>query len=834
MIYYERIEMTWALKLNESFPLRIIKPNENQQNKRAKIVSLNISNISNILKIIDDNINYYLAPSYIKILTDEQRHKILQNLAWNEDLFKKLTDKEKLKILERLFIWDEKKLENLSDTEKLWIFNKLLEWNKEKKVENLSDKEKYKIFNDLFFWKEWELDSAFLYKWKWAELYEKISKDENYPFIDIEISWLKELKLDKKFKEILNKTDSITDVGCWDGQKAFALLKGLFRKWTYILEDYSRKMIDIAENFIKKCLPDLNLWSSQKLNNGKHLSQQLSNNMYLFLWWTICNMSDEQIIDELKGMDNNWIFKWNRILLSYFTAPNSLDEIEKLIKIYNSKSNKDFHENGMDMLWLSKDDFEYDTIYELDNWTKLKLENWELKPYEWTLNDLLKWPFSWKIKGIIRAKRDIELNLSNQWKKEIKNWQEFTLHYSRRFTKEKIEELFEKSGCKTNFTHTKEGVSISLLNKKPTKTKAFIEKYQKLLITALVALWIWVWSWSWITIYNQQQKELKQTELNMGLAMEGGWLVYHHQESLELISALNLDELNNKKDKQTIISLFNKYIEDQKESWASTEKLIMWFYKEYWSILINDFWLTHAPYDFFGISKSLTFGTYIPLFEFTKKFETSGHELSLTPRHIVGNHAHFESIGGLDYWVFSADIVNEKWFFQSNTFEYKDWWNTYLILKVKVWKKNGKPTYIYVGAENKGQYYPEFSTKIVNQIHDKSWLDSEIVLNTAQLWNFNLVGQVDIHGHIDIHTTTPLFLEDSNSDMVIKTAKLNDLRMSVNTVYIWWKLYYTIMLPTRSWNHIWLASKSTKWPFTTTLFNKIGEEFCENLRNTHY
>ena len=81
MIYYERIEMNLALKFNES-PLRIVKPGENQQ-KSAKIVSLNISNISNILKIIDDNINYYLAPSYIKILTDEQRHKILQNLAWN-------------------------------------------------------------------------------------------------------------------------------------------------------------------------------------------------------------------------------------------------------------------------------------------------------------------------------------------------------------------------------------------------------------------------------------------------------------------------------------------------------------------------------------------------------------------------------------------------------------------------------------------------------------------------------------------------------------------------------------------------------------------------------
>ena len=823
MIYYERIEMTWALKLDESFPLRIVKPGEEPHKQGAEVVSFNIFRI---LKIIDDNINYYLAPSYIKILTYEQRHKILQNLAWNEDIFKKLTDKEKLKILEKLFVWDEKKLENLSDTEKLWIFDKLLEWNKGKKVENLSYNEKFKIFNDLFFWKEWELDSAFLYKWKWAELYAKISEDASYPFIKIEKDYLENLHNNKEFKKILEKCKYITDVGCWDGQKAISLLKEADRKWTYYAEDYSMGMLDRARNKIKENAPEINLWGLVVLEPGKkNLLREFNNNMYLFLWWTICNMTDEQIIDILKKMDNNWIISWNKILLSYFTAPNSLDEIEKLIKIYNSKSNKDFHENGMDMLWLSKEEFEYDTIYELDNWTKLKLENWKLKPYEWELNDSLKKPLSWRIKWIIRAKQDFEIFSSTHWIKEIKKWQEFTLHYSRRFTEEKIKELFEKSGCKTNFTHTKEGVSISLLNKEPTKTKAFIEKYQKLLITALVALWIWVWSWSWAVLYNQHQKELKQTELKMRLAMDGKTLDYHHQESLELISALNLDELNNEKDKRTIISLFNKYIGEQKKSWIPTERLIMWFYKEYWSILIDNFWLTHEPYDFFGISKSLNFGTQIPLFDITKKFETSGHELSLTPRHIVGNHAHFESIGGLDYWVFSADIVNEKWFFQSNTFEYKDWWNTYLILKVKVWKKNGKPSYIYVGAENKGQYYPEFSTKIVNQIHDKSWLDSEIVLNTAQLWNFNLVGQVDIHGHIDIHTTTPLFLEDSNSDMVIKTAKLNDLRISVNTVYIWWKLYYTIMLPTRSWNHIWLASKSTKWPFTTTMFNKIAKDF---------
>jgi hypothetical protein len=36
--------------------------------------------------------------------------------------------------------------------------------------------------------------------------------------------------------------------------------------------------------------------------------------------------------------------------LSYFTAPKTPEEIDDLIKIYGSKEDRAFHENGMDML----------------------------------------------------------------------------------------------------------------------------------------------------------------------------------------------------------------------------------------------------------------------------------------------------------------------------------------------------------------------------------------------------------------------------------------------------------------------------------------------------
>ena len=70
------------------------------------------------------------------------------------------------------------------------IYYEIMENLNEKNNKVLTDIEKDNILRTLFEWKEWELDAKFLYKWKWAELYEKASNNENYPFIDIEIDCL--------------------------------------------------------------------------------------------------------------------------------------------------------------------------------------------------------------------------------------------------------------------------------------------------------------------------------------------------------------------------------------------------------------------------------------------------------------------------------------------------------------------------------------------------------------------------------------------------------------------------------------------------------------------
>ena len=127
----------------------------------------------------------------------------------------------------------------------------------------LSNIERDNILRNLFEWKEWTLDSSFLYKWKWAELYEKASTCEDYPFIDIEIDALEELKNDYNFRKILGKTDFITDVWSWDGQKAVTLLKWTGWHGTYIAEDPSEDMIKIVKENMMEHARGIKLWNFQ-------------------------------------------------------------------------------------------------------------------------------------------------------------------------------------------------------------------------------------------------------------------------------------------------------------------------------------------------------------------------------------------------------------------------------------------------------------------------------------------------------------------------------------------------------------------------------------------
>lgn len=624
----------------------------------------------------------------------------------------------------------------------------------------LKDKERDTILCDLFLWKEWDLDSSFLYKWKWAELYENISKDKSYPFIDIEVSCLRNLKYNQSFKKTLEKTDFITDVWAWDWQKAVALLGRTSWEGTYIPEDYSRQMLDIAERKIREELPHVKLWSSQKLNNGKHLTQQCQNNMYLFLWWTICNMSDEEIIKVLNDMDNNWIINWNKILLSYFTAPNTQEEVDNLIKIYNSEANRAFHENGLYMLWLSKDDFEYDTIYEKEN-PKQK-----------------EWPFPWRIKWIIRAKKDTTVRLSNWREIQVMKWKEFTIHYSRRFSKEWIEKLFKKSGCNVVLTVDSTWDTIALLQRKPKKMWTIKKIANKAVIWALILGSITGYTAKSKQIEKANEKDKTYTEWQAKTNTNNEW-IYYYQETNELISALQLDDINNEEYKKAIIDLFNKYVWNHKVDWITNAELIQWFRKEYGWILVKDFWILHSPYDF--MTSNLINQTY--------NIEREMSSKNLDSKKIAESY---------DY---------------DNVFEYNDSWVKYFILKVYIWT-NKTPIYLATKKwENNKQHPIPMSTNNVKNIKNKTGLDQNVLLNNDKL-EWNLI-TYNIDGFWHKWNSGPITLWEDWIDYTWKTY----------CIFLEWSKYFVKIGKTHSWVEIWLASESPDWPFTTTMFNKIAKEF---------
>lgn len=350
---------------------------------------------------------------------------------------------------------------------------------------------------------EEEFDSSFLYEKKWSDLWPKLAESDNYPYTKTEVELLDKLVNNSEFVEAFTNSEQMIDSGSWNGKKGARILQLMNEKLgkkypgLYLGEDKSLEMRDqIRKTFRDLNLED-NLWGFLVTNDTNSMANQFKKNLYLFLWCTIWNMSDENIIKKLKSMNSNTILSWNKILLSYYKAPENEEEINKLIEIYKSKEDIAFHENGMKMLWLSENDFEYDVIYEKNDKEKKS------------------WPFPWKIKWVIRAKRDMDKLELTDWKiinTKIKAWQEFTIHYSRRFSNKEIKKLFKDSGCSIKSRVDGDGVSLVLLHKKPTKISKFIAKNNKLLSLLL----IWALSfWSGVFVNQRYQKsEIEKTRID--------------------------------------------------------------------------------------------------------------------------------------------------------------------------------------------------------------------------------------------------------------------------------------------------------------------------------
>ena len=771
MIYYEKFEMTWTANRNSLLQLKINWNNENSSEEY--VVYFTLERLINALWWAE-KINHTK-----KILTDKDKHHMLHlALSWDEEIFYNLTSAEKLRIIDALFKWEEERLIGLTNAKKLSLLEELFTWKKEKVL--LTDTEKDDILLTLFWEKEWELDSSFLYKWKWAELYDQISNDDEYPFMKTEMDCLSRLIYHPKFKKKLKKTENVCDNWAWNGDKALSLFKHSYWDGTYFPEDFSREMLDIAERKIKDAIEKypgmrhMKIWNPQKLNSNKHLTSGLKNNMYLFLWGTICNMSDKEIVDVLKSMDNKWTLKWNTILISYFTAPKTEEEIQQLINIYHSENNRKFHENWMGMLWLSKDEFEFITVYKKDD------ENQKVGP------------FPWRIEWRIRAKKNAIINLSN-WKTiEVKAGQEFILHYSRRFSDEKIKSLFEEGGCSINLSiaDNKDGiinrdwVSMALLERKPTKRKSLVNKVWACILAVLLAWWAYsLWK------YDKSQKDDIKKENNLKRQLEINHNSIDHskesQETKELITALSLDKLD-KKTRTAIIIQFNTYVQtlkkEHKTDWMSTEELIYQYRVEFWETLIKTYNID-PPYNFMTL----------------KLIKNSSHSSEL-PQWTVGKN--FER-----YNVHHYDI-----------FKYKSMWRKYIILKAFI-----NNTRIYLASNYIEEDTPlqvTLSTDNMKVIQDKSGLDDAIIANNNNL-NKNLItGWISRFWEKIWWGSWLIIIEDYIDDETTPFEKED-----IHEMYLNWEKYYIKITKTADWTEVWLASKSPEWPFTIAEFNKIANIF---------
>jgi len=693
----------------------------------------------------------------------------------------------------------------------------------ESSKETLTDNEKYTILSQLFYWGP--VDSYFLYKWDWAELYKKISEDKTYPFIDIEKSLLEKLKKRKDFKSELEKTEYITDVWCWDGQKAVSLLKWAYWRWTYIPEDVSYPMAEIAKNNINNQCPNIKFWNTQIINTKTHLTSNYTHNMYLFLWGTICNMTDYEIVEELEWMDNNWTFDWNKILLSYFPAPETEEEIQELIKIYKSESNIKFHENWMDMLWLSKDDFEFDIIYEKDN------------------PNQKKWPFPWKIKWIIRAKTDCEVNISSQYTKEIKKWQEFILHYSRRFSKEWIEELFERAKCKVELSIAgkwntiKDGKwdTLVLLRKEPLHLKSVKTKIEKLLLWIL-ALSSLATSW-YVNDKHEKNEKLNQAQQQWDLEHE--WdnkLTYYPLQTEALTIALRLDDIK-PDNKKAIENMFNIWLSYQDTTWLSNNEIIQKFWGEYWKMLITNYWVTHSPYDLLK--------RYINLSNKWNELNQSGNFILYDNRRIDWNgnscvylKSNIKSVDNLiclwyhnldSEWLLCTRIPVWKY----EIFQHESNWQLYYILKTEIYKW----MWIYLASEWKKLWQQvSFSSQSFDNINNKDEHDHQIVKNTEAFCKI-----------CDCNTNNCFILKNLRWEFYVSSGESRSIGIQLQfkpngileipedftdggKYFLDWDVYYIRFEIWENWEIVWSASESKKRPYSTAKFNEVFEDFSQTQK----
>ena len=320
-------------------------------------------------------------------------------------------------------------------------------------------------------------------------MYDKIIHSPEYK------KYQKEMQLLQQNKDTLNRyiTKHITEIGCGNWEKIITLLRDhpYIHDIEYIASDYSANVLELAENNISAQLPKLKMWNHQIMRPwNKLFTNSLDENTYLRLWCTIGNFSRQEAIDQLENMNNSGTLKWNFILFSYFTLPQNNQQKEETIDLYKNPDWKNFVFNGLENLGLDTNKFDYLVEYsDEENCIYIGVQ----------LND------------------DYTLQWENGKEIQLKKWEKFFIHQSKRFSKQEITDILKEAGAKIEKHVSVDGISLVVAKKDPK----YYNKTMKIAsITWLVLLWILSGSIGYkISEYNQKraQEEKNKTFLEKSL-----------------------------------------------------------------------------------------------------------------------------------------------------------------------------------------------------------------------------------------------------------------------------------------------------------------------------
>lgn len=366
------------------------------------------------------------------------------------------------------------------------------------KKEIIGSQERDKLLNGIF-GRGRNPESYFLYKGKGTDLYEQVIADEKYVYYQRGIDLISNNR--NSLLKYIKK--NLTDQGSWTGLKSSILLEHINHHVNYIPVDYSYEMLEVARSTLSK-----NWHVNTKewiiiTGDSSNLVQWLEDNTYLYTWGTIGNFDTYKNVQDFKNMGNTSYFKGNNIIFDYFCAPTQEELDTELYPAYYNESAKDWFENWLDMLWLSKEDFEFHVEY-------------IRTPAEWILQNGKK-VFPGYIQSWFRAKRDVAISLDNHTVLSVKQWEFRPILSSRRFSDAEIDNILQQSGCKKLYVDLQQerGMHLVVAKKLPSKYEQHKHKIRNTALVALGAALMWWWT-SFVnekkhtTEFKQAQEEFSE------------------------------------------------------------------------------------------------------------------------------------------------------------------------------------------------------------------------------------------------------------------------------------------------------------------------------------